>query len=170
MVHGDVIVFKVVATLGDAATATLGGVAVSTLGAVGTRDWAPGWADMIAVSCWMAARCFIFALAEVGMVPPSCSNMSLAASSVLSFLDKMGIWQWVWIEPPSVRETETPGQWDVKTETLAVIDCGAYVETISSTGCPGGSSVGVVVNQGLHAKWSKRRFVEIKWAVEFVVG
>ncbi len=54
---GAVIVFKVVATLRGAATATLGGVAVSTLGAVGTRDGALGWADMIAVSCRMAARC-----------------------------------------------------------------------------------------------------------------
>ncbi len=81
--HRDVIVFKVVATLGGAATATLGGVAVSTLGVVGTRVGAPGWADMIVVSCRMAARCFILALAVVGMVPPSCSNMLLAASSVL---------------------------------------------------------------------------------------
>ncbi len=93
--RGDVIVFKVVATLGGAATTTLGGVAVSTLGAVGTRDGASSWADMIAVSCRMAARCFILALAVVGMVPPSCSNMSPAASRVLLFLNKTGIWQWV---------------------------------------------------------------------------
>ncbi len=77
---GAVIMFKVVATLGDAATATLGGVAVSTLGAVGTGDEALGWADMIVVSCQMADRCFILALAVVGMVSPSCSNMSLALS------------------------------------------------------------------------------------------
>jgi hypothetical protein len=51
-----------------------------------------------------------------------------------------------------------------------VINCGAYVEAIGSMGCPGGSSGGVIVNQGLSAKQSKRRFVEIKWAVEFVVG
>ncbi len=50
------------------------------------------------------------------------------------------------IELPSVRETETPGRWDVKTETSVVIDRGAYVETTSSMGCPGGSSGGVVVN------------------------
>ncbi len=66
---------------------------------------------------------------------------------------------------PSVRETETPGRWDVKTETSVVIDCGAYIETISSMGCPGGVSGGVVANQGLCAKESKRRLVEIKWAV-----
>ncbi len=36
--RGDVIVFKVVATLGGAATATFLGVVVSTLGAVGTGD------------------------------------------------------------------------------------------------------------------------------------
>jgi hypothetical protein len=95
MVLGAVIVFEVVAALGGAAIATLGGVAVFTLGAVGTGDGASGWADIIAVSCRMAARCFILALAVVGMVPPSCLNMSPAACRVLSCLDKMGIWQWV---------------------------------------------------------------------------
>ncbi len=66
------------------------------------------------------------------------------------------------IEPPSVRETETLGRWDVKTQTLVVIKRGAYVEAISSMGCPGGLSGGVVVNQGLSAEQSERRFVEIK--------
>jgi hypothetical protein len=51
-----------------------------------------------------------------------------------------------------------------------VIDRGAYVKAISSMGCPGGLSGGVIVNQSLSAELSKRRFVEIKWAVEFVVG
>ncbi len=74
------------------------------------------------------------------------------------------------IELPSVRETETPGRWDVKTETSEVIDCGTYAETISSMGCPGGLGDGVIVNQGLCAKQSKRHLVEIKWAIEFVVG
>ncbi len=95
MVLGDVIMFEVVATLGGAATATLRGVTVSTIGAVGTGDGALGWADIIVVSCQMAARCFILALAVVGVVPPSCSNMSPAASRVLLCLDKMRIWQWV---------------------------------------------------------------------------
>jgi hypothetical protein len=90
-VLGAVIVFEVVATLGGAATATLGGVAVSTLGTVGTGDEASGWADMIAVSCRMADRCFILALAEVGMVPPSCLNMSPATCRVLSCSDKTEI-------------------------------------------------------------------------------
>jgi hypothetical protein len=92
-VLGAVIVFKVVANLGGAATTTLVGVAVSTLGAVGTGDMASGWADMnmIAVSCWIADRCFILALAVVGMVPPSCSNMLPAACRVLSGLDKTGL-------------------------------------------------------------------------------
>ncbi len=90
-----VIVFEVVATLRGAATATLAGVAVSTLGAVGTRDGAFSWADIIAVSCWMADRCFILALAVVGMVLPSWLNMSPAACRVLSCSDKMGIRQWV---------------------------------------------------------------------------
>jgi hypothetical protein len=90
MVLGAVIVFEVVATLGGAATATLGGVAVSTLRAVDTGDGALGWADMIAVSCRMADRCFILALAVVGMGPPSCSNMSPVACRVLLCSDKMG--------------------------------------------------------------------------------
>jgi hypothetical protein len=51
-----------------------------------------------------------------------------------------------------------------------VINCGAYVETISSMGCPGGSSGGVIVNQGLCAKRHERRFVEIKWAIESMIG
>jgi hypothetical protein len=42
MVLGAVIVFKVVAILGGAATATLRGVAVSTLGAVSTGYGASG--------------------------------------------------------------------------------------------------------------------------------
>jgi hypothetical protein len=74
------------------------------------------------------------------------------------------------IELPSVREMETLGRWDVKTETLVVIDCEAYVETISSMGCPGGSSGGVIISQGLCAERSKRHFVEIICTVEFVVG
>jgi hypothetical protein len=93
MVLGAVIVFDVVATLGGAATITLGGVAVSTLGAVGAGNGTSRWADMIAVSCWMADRCFISALAVVGMVPPSCSNMSPATCRVLSGSDKTRIWQ-----------------------------------------------------------------------------
>ena len=66
------------------------------------------------------------------------------------------------IELPSVREMETLGRWDVKTETLVVIDCEAYVETISSMGCPRGLSGGVAVNQGLSVERSKRRLDEIK--------
>jgi hypothetical protein len=84
MVLGAVIVFKVGANLGGAANATLGGVAASTLGAVGTGDGASGWADMIAMSCQVADRCFILAFVVVGMVPPSCSNMLLATCRVLA--------------------------------------------------------------------------------------
>ncbi len=78
-VLGAVMVFNVVATLGGATIATLGGVAVPTLGAVSTRDGALGTPDMIADSCMIAARCFIFALAVVGMVPPNFSKMSPTA-------------------------------------------------------------------------------------------
>jgi hypothetical protein len=55
-------------------------------------------------------------------------------------------------------------------QTLVVIDCGAHVEAVSSMGCPGGSCGGIVVNQGLGTKRGKRRLVEIKSAVEFLVG
>jgi hypothetical protein len=75
-VLGAVMVFNVVATLGGATIATLRGVAVPTLGAVLTRDGALDTPDMIADSCLIAARCFIVALAVVGMVPPSFSKMS----------------------------------------------------------------------------------------------
>ena len=74
-VLGAVMVFDVVATLRGVSIATLGGVAVPTLGAVSTRDGALGTPDMIADSCVIAVRCFIFALAVVGMVPPSFSKM-----------------------------------------------------------------------------------------------
>ena len=71
-----VIVFDVVTTLGGAATATLGGAAVPTLRGALTGEEALGIPDMIADSCVIAARCFIFALAAIGMVPPSFSKMS----------------------------------------------------------------------------------------------
>ena len=74
-----VIMFNVVVTLICATTATLGGVAIPTLGAASTGDGASGTPDMIADSCRIAGRCFIFALAVVGMVPPSCSKMLPAA-------------------------------------------------------------------------------------------
>jgi hypothetical protein len=77
-VLGVVMVFDVVAKLGGATIATLGGVAVPTLGAVLTRDGALGTRDMIADNCVIAARCLIFALAVIGMVPPSFSKMSPA--------------------------------------------------------------------------------------------
>jgi hypothetical protein len=95
MVFRAVIMFNVVATLGGTATTTLGDVAVSALRAVGTGGGALGWPDMIKESCQMSDRCFNFALAIVGIVPPSCSKMSLATRRVLSCLDKMETWQWV---------------------------------------------------------------------------
>ncbi len=78
-VLGAVMVLDVVATLGGARIATLGGVAVPILGAVSTRDGALGTLDMIVDRCVIAARCFIFALTVVGMVPPSFSKMSPTA-------------------------------------------------------------------------------------------
>ena len=78
-VLGAVMVFDVVATLGGVTIPTLEGEAVPTLRAVFTRDGALGTLDMIADSCLIAARCFIFVLAVVGMVPPSFSKMSPTA-------------------------------------------------------------------------------------------
>ncbi len=86
---------NVVATLEGAATTTLGGVAVSTLGAVGMGGGASGCPDMTKERCQMVDRCFMFSLAVVGIVPPSCSKMSPVTCRVLSCLDKMGTWQWV---------------------------------------------------------------------------
>ena len=92
-VLGAVIVFDVVATLGGAIIDTLGGVAVPTLGVASHRDGALGTSDMIADSCATAARCFIFALAVEGMVPPSFSKMLLTAQRVLLCSNKTGTWQ-----------------------------------------------------------------------------
>ena len=92
MVLGAVIVSDVVATLGGAMIATLRGVAVPTLGAASTGDGASSTPDMIVDSCAIAARCFIFALAGVGMVPPSFSKMLPTAQRVLSCSDEMGTW------------------------------------------------------------------------------
>ena len=92
-VLGAVMVFNVVANFVGATVATLGGVAVPTLGAILTRDEALGTRDMIADSCVIAVRCFIFALAVVGIVPPSFSKMLPTARRVLSFSDKTGTWQ-----------------------------------------------------------------------------
>jgi hypothetical protein len=92
-VLGAVMVFNVVAALGGATITTLEGVAVPTLGAASTGDGASGTTDMIADSCVIAARCFIFALALVGMVPPSFSKMLPTAQTVLLCSDKTGTWQ-----------------------------------------------------------------------------
>ncbi len=79
IVLGVVILFGVVAFLGGVTIPTLGDVAVPTLGAALTGDGTLGTPDMIADSCVIVARCFIFALAAVGMVPPSFSKMSPTA-------------------------------------------------------------------------------------------
>ena len=91
MVFKAVIVFDVVAILEGTATIILGGVAVSTLGAVGTRVRASGCPDMIKESCRMVDRCFSFALAIVGIVPPSCSKMSPATRRVCHAWIKQGL-------------------------------------------------------------------------------
>ena len=92
-VPGVVIVFEVVATLRGVTIATLGGVAVPTLGAASTGDGALGTLDMIADSCKTADRCFIFALADVGMVPPSFLKCYRPPNFLLLCSDEMGTWQ-----------------------------------------------------------------------------
>ena len=74
------------------------------------------------------------------------------------------------VHAPSVKEAKMTGCRDVELETAVVIDCRANVKTIGGMGSPGSTSGRVVVNQCFCAKGSKRRFCEIKWAVEFVVG
>ena len=92
-VLGAVISFDVVATLRGVTIATLGGVAVPTLGAASTRDGASATPDIIADCCVIAARCFIFALAVVCVVPPSFSKILPTNQRVLSCSNKTGAWQ-----------------------------------------------------------------------------
>jgi hypothetical protein len=92
-VLGVVIVFDMVATLGGAPIAIHGGVTVPTRGAASTGDGASGTPDMITDSCAITDRCLIFALAVVGMVPPSFSKMLPTAQKVLLCSDKTGTWQ-----------------------------------------------------------------------------
>jgi hypothetical protein len=56
MVHGVVMVFDVVATLGGVAIATLVGGSVSTLRDVGRGGGKSSWPDIIVESCQIAAR------------------------------------------------------------------------------------------------------------------
>ncbi len=94
IVHGVVMVFYVVATLGGVAIATLGDGSISTLGDVGMGGGKLIWPDIIAESWQIAERCLSLVLAIVGIVCPSCLNKSAAASKVLSCSDATGTWQW----------------------------------------------------------------------------
>ncbi len=75
-----------------------------------------------------------------------------------------------WVHAPSVGEAETAGCWDVESETAVVIVCWTNIETVCFMGSPGSTSGRVIVNQCFCAEQCERRFVEAKWAVEFVVG
>ena len=74
------------------------------------------------------------------------------------------------VQAPSVGEAGMAGCWNVELETAVVINCYANVETICCMGSTGSASGRVVVNQCFCAKRIKRRFAEVKWAVEFEVG
>ena len=74
------------------------------------------------------------------------------------------------VHASSVGEAETAGCWDVELETAVVIDCWTNVKTICCMGSPGSRSGRAVVNQCFRAEQSKRHFVEVEWAVEFMVG
>jgi hypothetical protein len=93
-VHGVVMVFDVVATLGGVAIATLGGGSVSTLRDVGRGGGKLSWPDIIVESWQIAARCLSLALAVVGIVCPISLNKLAAASKILSCSDATGTWQW----------------------------------------------------------------------------
>ncbi len=75
-----------------------------------------------------------------------------------------------WIEAPCVGEAETLGSWDVEMQTMVVIGCRANIESISSMWCPRGPCGRIVVHQCLSTQRGKRYLVEIKRAVELVVG
>jgi hypothetical protein len=69
MVVGGVMLFDVVATLGGGLSATLS-AGTSTLCA-GSSILVAVWFVRMLVSCRMALTCFAFAVADVGIVPPS---------------------------------------------------------------------------------------------------
>jgi hypothetical protein len=71
---------------------------------------------------------------------------------------------------PSVGEMETSGCKDVKTKAPVVIDCRSNMETICCMRGPRSTCGRVVVNEGFCSEQSKRRFGEIEWSIEFVVG
>jgi hypothetical protein len=93
MVVGDVMLFDVVATLSGGLSATLG-AEPSTLCA-GSSILIAGWFVRMLVSCRMASTCFAFAVADVGIVPPSTVRKSVAARMERSCCDAIGIWQWI---------------------------------------------------------------------------
>jgi hypothetical protein len=93
MIVRDVIMFDVVATLGGGLSATLG-AGPSTLCA-GSSILIAGWFVRMLVSCHMALTCFAFAVADVGIVPPSAVRRSVAARMERSCCNANGIWRWV---------------------------------------------------------------------------
>ena len=74
------------------------------------------------------------------------------------------------VQAPGVGEAETACCWDVELETAVMIACWANVETICCMGSPGSAHGWVVVNQCFCAKRRERRFAEVEWTVEFLVG
>ena len=85
--------FDVVATLGGGLSTTLG-AGPSTVCA-GSSILVAGWFVRMLVSCRVALTCFAFAVADVGIVPPSTVIRSVAARMERSCCDAIGIWQWV---------------------------------------------------------------------------
>ena len=75
-----------------------------------------------------------------------------------------------WVQAPSVGEAETAGCWDVELETAVVIACWTNIETVCCMGGPGSATGRVIINQCFCAERCERRFAEVEWAVEFVVG
>ncbi len=75
-----------------------------------------------------------------------------------------------WVQAPSVGEAEAAGCWDVESETAVVITGWTNIETVCCMGSPGSAIRRVIINQCLCAEWCERRFAEVEWDVEFVVG
>ncbi len=75
-----------------------------------------------------------------------------------------------WVQAPSVGKAETPGCWDVESETVIAIACWTNIETVCCMESPGSATGRVIINQCFCAERCERRFAEVEWAVEFVVG
>ncbi len=92
MTVGAVMLLEVVATLGGGAP-TLGGAATPTLRGGVLVGGESGGPAMMAVSWWMASKCFSLSLIVAGTVCPSWVMRLAAARILLSCSNVTGSWQ-----------------------------------------------------------------------------